>query len=377
MRTVLTCVLAAAVVLPACLSSAPASYELERTIQVTDAHAKAQTTRSSGRCLCVDTDGNAHMVWEDGRYMNAFEIYYTSTLGDSVLPEIRLTHSPAESSYPAIACDSADVYIVWEEVMGNDSEIYCAHLRDRDEVARVRVTDTNLDSSCPVCAVGPDGAVHVAWHEGPFQQTAVYYAKLVDDSVVTIEPICTKHPEAFRPDIACDRQGRILVIWFEGMEVKSRFYDGASWGEELLAGTCLSKPWRLSVASLPNGTWVAAWFHRRGTEEEVIAKFFDGSAWYGETKVNREWPAYYPNVAPLNEDGAVVAWEERISEGNLRTVVVRCYDGEQWGDFIEIYKHRLNGRYASVAAHGDLIHALWFSGRSGSNEIYYAILRKK
>ncbi len=377
MRLTYTCAFVAVFVLPACLWSSPASFDLEKTIRVTYAGARAQTTRSSGRCLCVDADGEAHMAWEDGRHLNAFEIFYTSILGDSVLPEIRLTRSHAESSYPAIACDSEDVYIVWEETMGRDSEIFYVHLRDREEVARLRVTDTNLDSSCPACAVGPDGAVHVAWHEGPFQQTATYYAKIVDDSVVAIEPICAEHPEAFRPDIACDRQGRILIIWFEGVEVKSRFWDGASWGEEQLVGTNLSKPWRLSVASLRNGTWAAVWFHRGEAGEEVFAKFFDGTDWHNQTKISRDWPGYYPNVAALGRDGAVVAWEERVSGRDERTVVIRCYDGEHWGGPLEIYRHRSNGRYASVVAQGELIHAMWFSGLSGSNEIYYARLRKR
>jgi hypothetical protein len=161
------------------------------------------------------------------------------------------------------------------------------------------------------------------------------------------------------------------------MEVKSRFWDGMSWGEEQLVGTNQSRPWRLSVASLRNGTWAAVWFHRAEEGEEVFSKFFDGKDWYEQTRICREWPAYYPNVAPLNQDGAVVAWEERILGVDMHTVVVRCYDGARWGDYMEIYRHRHNGRYASVAATDDLIHALWFSGKSGSNEIYYARLRKR
>jgi hypothetical protein len=375
MRPVFVLAVVAVLAVPVCISSTPASYELEKTVQVTNAGARAQTTRSSG--LCIDAEGNAHMTWEDGRHLNAFEVYYTSTLGDSVLPEIRLTRTPAESSYPAITCDSNDVYIVWEEVVGKDSEIYYVHLRDREELARVRVTDTHLDSSCPVCAAGPDGAVHVAWHEGPFKQTAIYYAKIVDDSVVVMEPISTKSPEAFRPDIACDPDGRILIIWFDGMDVKSRFHNLTCWGEEQLVGTNLSRPWRLSVCSLRDGDWAAAWFHRGEADEEVFMSFFDGKSWSGQAVISREWPGYYPNVAALGREGVVVGWEERIPGIEQSTIVVRCYDGEQWGDPLEIYRNRKNGRYVSVAARGDLIYALWFSAISGSSEIYYARLRKK
>jgi hypothetical protein len=355
---------------------APAVFDQEETLQVTHAMARAQTTRSSGRCLCTDADGNAHMTWEDGRHLNEFEIYYASTSGESLLPEIRITRTPYESSYPAIACGGRDVYIVWEDVVGTDSEIFCVHLRDGKEVGRVQVTDTNLESSCPVCAVGPDGAVHVAWHEGPFQQTAIYYAKIVNDSVVAREPICTTHPEAFRPDIACDSEGRVLILWFEGTAVKSRMWDGKTWGEELLAATLESKPWRLSVAALPGGKWAGSWFHRRSAGEQVMVAFFDGRQWYGQTVVSGDRPGYYPNITSLDGGGLVVAWEERVPQEDQHTISIRSFDGENWGPPMEIYRHRVNGRYASVAAHGDVLHALWFSSKSGSNEIYYSRLRK-
>lgn len=367
-----------ATLLPTAFSwSAPTSFDLEETRQVTFARARAQTTRSSGRCLCTDAIGNSHMAWEDSRLSREFEVYYTSTSGDSVLPEIRITHTASESSYPAIACDSQDVYIVWEEVLGKDSEIFCVHLRDREEAGRVQVTNTNLDSSCPVCAVGPDGAVHVAWHEGPFKQTGIYYAKIVDDSVVAIEPVCTKHPEAFRPDIASDSNGQVLIVWFEGLEVKSRLWDGRSWSEEQLVAVNKSRPWRISVTALPGGNWAAAWFHRGNSGEEVFVKFFDGTEWRDQTRLSGDRPGYYPNITALDEGGLAVVWEERVTEEDGYTLVVRGFDGERWGEPIEIYRHRIMARYASLADHGDFLHALWFSGKSGSNEIYYARLRKK
>jgi hypothetical protein len=355
---------------------APAVFDQEETLQVTRARARAQTTRSSGRCLCADSDGNAHMTWEDGRYPNEFEIYYASTSGESLLPEIRITRTPSESSYPAIACGGRDVYIVWEEAIGTDSEIFCVHLRDRKEVARLQVTDTNLDSSCPVCAVGPDGAVHLAWHEGPFQQTGIYYAKIVGDSVVATEPICTRHPEAFRPDIACDSKGRVLILWYEGTEVKSRMWDGEAWGEEKLAASLESKPWRLSVAALPAGGWVGTWFHRSDAGEQVMIGFFDGDQWYGQTMVSGNRFAYYPNVAALDDGGFVIGWEERVSDLDQHTIAITAFDGGRWGPPMDIYRDHVNGRYVSLASHGDVLHALWFSGRTGSNEIYYSRLRK-
>ena len=93
--------------------------------------------------------------------------------------------------------------------------------------------------------------------------------------------------------------------------------------------------------------------------------------------MSREWPGYYPNVAAIGTEGVVVGWEEQIPGIDQKTVVIRCYDGREWGEPLEIYRDRRNGRYVSVAAHRDLIHALWFSSMSGSKEIYYARLRKR
>jgi hypothetical protein len=379
MRAVVACVVAASTLLAAAAGSrsAPAVFEQQETIQVTQARARAQTTRSSGRCLCADQDGNAHMTWEDGRHLNEFEIYYTSTSGDSVLPEIRITETPYESSYPAIDCGGREVYIVWEEVLGRDSEIFCVHLQERREVARIRVTDTNLDSSCPVCAVGPDGSVHVAWHEGPFKQTGIYYARIVNDSVTTTTPICTTDPESFRPDIACDTEGRVMIVWLAGLKVMSRLWDGETWREVELVAPVRSRPWRLSVAALPGGTWVATWFDRYENGQKVLAAFYDGQDWYGQTVVSAGRQSYYPNVTALDGGGLVVGWEERLQELDLCTIVIRSFDGMRWGEPMEIYRDRINGRYVSVANSGNVLHAFWFSGRSGSNEVYYSRLRKE
>jgi hypothetical protein len=349
---------------------------LEKTMRVTYARARAQTTRSSARCICCDPGGKVHLAWEDVRNRN-FEIYYTSISGDSVLPEVRITRSLVESSYPAVTCDSQNAYIVWEEVMGRDSEVFCVRLHDGQEVARTRVTDTNLDSSCPVCAAGGDGAVHVAWHEGPFKQTAIYYARVEDDSVVQTEPICTTDPEAFRPDIACDGEGRVMIVWLGGLEVKSRLWNGVSWEEEELVAETLSRPWRISVTSLPDGEWATSWFHRSGEGEEVFVKFFDGSDWYGLTRVSGKRAAYYPNVAATPDAGLAVVWEERDVESSEYAIALKCHNGGRWSEPLEIYRQGTAGRYASLSAHEDLLHAVWFSAKDGANEIYYGRLRKR
>jgi hypothetical protein len=168
-----------------------------------------------------------------------------------------------------------------------------------------------------------------------------------------------------------------LIVWFEGLEVKSRLWDGRSWGEEQLVATNKSRPWRISVTALSGGNWAAAWFHRGDEGEEVFVKFFDGTKWHDQTKVSGDLPGYYPNIITLEEGGLAVIWEERVTAQDQYTLMVRSYDGNRWGDPVEVHRHRAASRYASLADHEDELYAIWFSGKSGDNEIYCARLRKR
>jgi hypothetical protein len=316
------------------------------------------------------------MVWEEARSGN-LEICYATATAETLLSEVRITNSRGESSYPCVACDSRDVYILWEETKGKVSDISYVRLRDGKEVARKTLTRTFMDSSCPVSAVGPGGTLHIAWHEGPYKQTAVYYGKIVGDSMVIKEPICTIHPEAFRPDIACDREGRILVVWFEGLEVKAKYWNGEDWSDEQLAAVNRGRPYRLSVADLGNGIWAITWFDNTEEGSDVFAKLFDGDKWYGQVQLDDAEIAYYPNVTRLNAGECAVVWEERDLATSEYMLVLRCYNGSDWSDPLEIYRESMAGRYASMVLNEDELHAVWFSSKMGNDEIFHGLLRRK
>jgi hypothetical protein len=316
------------------------------------------------------------MVWEDERSGN-FEIYYTSMVGDSVLPAVRITQNRGASTHPCIACDSQNVYILWHETSETVVDIHYVRLTGGAVVARKQITRSFIDSTCPVSIVGPDGVLHIAWHEGPFKQTAVYYGKIVDDSLVVKQPVGTEHPEAFRPDIARDSKGNILLAWFEGFQVKSRLWNGTEWEEEKLVSAGTSRAWRLSVVNLSDGKWAVSWFDKTQAGSDVMVKFFDGEDWYDQTVVNTASTAYYPSLVALGGDEVAVAWENNLGGGKQYTIELRCHNGTEWSTPIEIYREKVAGRYPSMAKHDDRLHAVWFSGKSASYEVYHGLLRRK
>ncbi len=351
-------------------------FEPETRTRITYANGKSRTARDNARCICATQDGRVHMVWEDNRLGN-FEIYYAWQSDDTISSNIRISTSKDESTYPCVACDSSNVYILWQELTGRVFNLYYVHLRDTVEVTRKQVTRTRLDSSSPVAAPGPDGSLHIAWHEGPYKQTAIYYGRIVADSLVEIMPVCSEHPGAFRPDIACDDSGRVLIVWLEGPQVKSRFWDGKRWGEEQLVATNISRSWRLSVAWLGEDKWVAAWFDNVAGGSSIKVKFYDGSRWYDEQVVSTSTNAYYPSILRIADDDFMIAWEEKHMQPDNYRIILQRYRHGRWSASFEAHRESVAGRYPSLARRDDRIHMVYFSAISGNDEIFHLVLRRR
>jgi hypothetical protein len=320
------------------------------------------------------------MVWEDERHGN-LEVYYASVRADSVLREIRVTNTRAESSYPCIACHGDDVFVLWQEMVEDDFEIYYVRLRNGTEMARKQLTETELESACPGVTVGPGGELHLTWHEGPFKWTGVLYGKVVGDSLVEQCGVCIDTPAAFRPDIACDAEGRVLIAWYHDPpvgdipEVRSRFWDGDEWGEIETVSKLESRPWRLSVAHSGGDRWAVAWFDRISQEHFVYTSTYDGSVWSAPAVLNTAKAAYYPSVIATGAGDLAVAWETRDNQQDFYAIRLRHFDGKSWSDGLQIYRHKMAGRYISMASEGNRLHAVYFSSMEGNDEIYYVLMR--
>jgi hypothetical protein len=363
---------------PAAGDSGSCRYEMTGKRRVTYAPGNSHTCRSNATCITTDKAGVTHLVYEDKR-SGEFEIYYVYVRNDTLSPEIRITQTPGESSFPCIASGGGSVYILWQEMVGKDFEIEYARLVDGQVVARKRLTDTRTESACPVAAYDGDGTLHVAWHEGPYHQTGIIYGKVVADSLVHVEEIPVETSGAFRPDIACDGHGRVLLTWFEGFEVKSKYWDGAAWQPTLTVAVGKQKAWRMSVAFIAPGRWGLAWFDRtEDAEYPVYAAFFDGAAWQGEVRLNSDKIGYYPNVCAGPGGIFLVAWEGKDMSSGDYSLELRCHDGHQWHPVQLLQQGRSMTRYPSLSLDPDgNFQTIWFSDGRGTYEVYYGVLRRE
>ena len=360
------------------LGAAECGFAVDRITQVTKAAGKSQTARDNARCIYVDPGGTAHMVWTDDRHgPSNIEIYYAAVADGSVSREVRLTNSLAESSFPCIAGRGEDIYVLWQEKIGSIFQICYVHLRDGRELARREVTSSILDAGCPVAAVALDGSLHIAWHEGPMNMTAIYYGRMVSDSLVVRTEICTKHPTAFRSDIAVNASGHVLLAWYEGLDIKSRLWDGRAWGDETLVATNDNREWRLSLAAAAGGKWALAWYNQAATGTDVLAALYDGKTWYGRTRVNTSQNGFYPAIACFDGDKLVVTWEDKDKADGKYLLLMSCYDGRSWSEPADIMRDTTMSRYSSLAPVKDAVHVVWFGPKTGNDEIFHGLLRRK
>ena len=354
------------------------SYEMVNTHRVTYAPGNSHTCRSNATCICTDENNVTHLIYEDGR-SGEFEIYYAFVRNDTLSKEMRITKTRGESAFPAIACGGGSVYLLWAEMVGNAPEVDYARVVDGEVVARVRLSDTPTETSCPVAAYGGDGTLHVAWHDGPYHQTGIYYGRVVNDSLVHLEEIPVETPGAFRPDIACDGNGKVLLTWFEGYDIKSKLWDGEAWQETHTVSQGQYKAWRMSAAYVEPGRWGASWFDRTEEAEYLVyAAFFDEKEWYGKTVLNDERISYYPNVCAGRDGLFQVAWEAKSMDTHHYSLTLRCHDGTEWQPAERHLVGKSMTRYPSLSLdHDGNFQTIWFSNGRGTYEVFYGVLRRK
>jgi len=168
------------------------------------------TTVTDGLCapwycgeyrVAVDSDGNAHIVYEDYAGTSADEIFYTmvnGTDGSTLIDDTMITPDDGcRSLKPEIAVDSEDkVHVVWQDKRDGSLEIFYTKLDpsldDQDGSAALDavisvVDDTRLtevggqNSKAPDIAIDANDGVHITFYDDRdfgYHESEVYYMKL-------------------------------------------------------------------------------------------------------------------------------------------------------------------------------------------------------
>ena len=92
----------------------------------------------NGFSLTTDDNGRLHLAWSEGTWISGthtnLDIYYQSGDGTTWGPEEKVYTSTAESRYPVLATGGNEVFLVWQEGLSADSEVYFSYAAQ--EIAR-------------------------------------------------------------------------------------------------------------------------------------------------------------------------------------------------------------------------------------------------
>jgi Neuraminidase (sialidase) len=129
--------------------------------------------------IAIDSKNAVHLVWKD-EVAGCHEIFYKSSGdgGTTWTAAKRLTWTALDSYAPAIAVDSNDTLrLVWHDSTPGNYEILGKSSTDGGKTwsSSQRLTSTPGESVWPAIAIDSDNAIHVVWQDDTPGNNEIYY----------------------------------------------------------------------------------------------------------------------------------------------------------------------------------------------------------
>ncbi len=192
--------------------------------------------------IAVDSYNNIHVVLFDDTPGNN-EIYYMRSTNGGVtwsLPT-RLTWTSSYSESPAIAIDCYnDIHVVWVEGTPGNAEIYYQQSPDGGATwSKIqRLTWTSGASDCPAITIDSSNKIHVVWHDYTPGAPEIYYKKSPDGGTTwsATKNVSLTSGHSYTPAIAPDSGNAIHIVWHDFTNGPAEIYykkspdGGTTWG---------------------------------------------------------------------------------------------------------------------------------------------------
>ncbi|MFW6176247.1 MAG: CARDB domain-containing protein [Thermoplasmatota archaeon] len=175
----------------------------------------------------IDKEGNLHVVWEENS-SDGWNIYYLKLWnhdGQKLINDMKITSNDRTSLNPKIVVDDSNhIYIVWEEKVNDEWELYFAKLLyspNNIKILEERVHLRNMGPGRPKdysILLGDDDLIHLVYEKKEDLYHYLYYQKI--DLEGEIQPcscksIANTDGTPMKPKIVQSVEGYIDVIWLE------------------------------------------------------------------------------------------------------------------------------------------------------------------
>jgi len=142
--------------------------------------------------LVLDTDGQVHLVWEEGTNVVAHVLYASGSSGNWSTP-LALSETPSAPPLPCIATDGHDLFVAWE----SDARILCRQWRAGTGAWAAPIALAENESGVRDVSqwIDAEGFMHAVWTEKADGIWNIHYGRQLDIQP-TLTPTATTTPTA-------------------------------------------------------------------------------------------------------------------------------------------------------------------------------------
>lgn len=333
----------------------------------------------------TSNDAYVHTVWQDTRDGGNNEIYYkrSTNYGISWENDIRLTNNIGTSQQPSIAVSGTYVYIVWEDNVDGNPEIYFIRSNDNGISwgGNIRLTNNvNVSSSAKISASG--SSVQLIWRDVSNGFFEIFHKHSYDwGTTWSNDTILTSHTVGIPGNFSLSTIGsNVHIVWSDSRDGNNEIYYKRSTnsGETWETDTRLTVDG--SISEVPSITCSStsvhiAWLDLRDGNNEIYYKHSTnaGVTWSADTRLTLG-PFWSQNPSIVFSGTIVQLVYQFGTSSNLEIFYKRSTDnGVSWEDSTQLSNSLSIARNASISASGASTHVVWTDTRHGStnHEIYY------
>ncbi len=340
--------------------------------------------------LAVDSNDNAHIVWEDQRDGNR-EIYYTKVdkMGNPLVNNLRLTNNPAYSGNPYLAVDhQGNIHVVWrdERDLWLQSEIYYKKLDNNGQtlIPDRRLTFSSTGAWSSGIAIDQNDNIDFVWTDSRTGRSEIYFRKMNNNATnLTGDIRITSHTGtdwSGYSKITVDPQNNIHVVWLDYRGGNQELYykklsnNGAGLTPEIrLTFTNASLPPAIDVdadgdihvawVKIINNTWYV--YYKKVANNGIILTS-DIQLTFGTAYANS------PSIATDSEGNVHIVWQDdRAGNRELYYTKLNNYGTSLTPDIRLTYDPSGTGLPSIAVDQNDTVHMTWWDARDGNSEIYY------
>ncbi|MFQ6092747.1 MAG: FlgD immunoglobulin-like domain containing protein [bacterium] len=236
-----------------------------------------------------------------------------------------------ECRNPVVAVTGDTIWVAWETDRNGNWDIYARFYTDGSLSPSLKMTESDSSDLAPVLVAGGSGRLWFVWESKHSGLWKVYARILGGPTMTEAYPSLADTVGSLNPTAAVDRLNRLWIVWqspgsmsLDSADVYGKYFDGVEWtGPFNITQHPANDGFPKVAADSAGNVWVV-WQSDRTGGEDILATYFDGSAWLDPPIHVASGPSgdFTPQITVDSRGRVWFAW---MSNFNIFT---RYYDGQ-------------------------------------------------